>query len=600
MKRKARSDVTRVWIVGAILGALGWAGSSAQSNLGISGTVFAAQGSSVQNAVVIACLLENDTCNESKTGVQQINANGSSVAYRIDNLENAAYLMLAWRDLNGNGEADTGDEIGLYQQGGKPALLTPPASRIDLRLQRFTGDLDTLLAQADDPSSVAPQQQPVTPAPASSGLTFTGRVLPQPNSSLIGTQVFAAIFVNDNFDSSRTKGVRANDDGSFTLSNLEKTRYALFAWRDASDDGKLGAGDEIGAYLSSGKPALTTPPLTNITLQLRPFSSSEFDAVRNLFLPANTSSNSLTPNTTISFKLPQGWRSTGGGNYIAAFGKDDTIYRQGRLDVTVFPARAKSGALLEQTRAIWKSETKGALDVAGTQGAVFARRLPSGLNVGVTFGTARIFDNAGQDRDFPKLSTYSVMFLVETGNQVTPIFCKMTRAESSLGYITYETEGRPQMLEFINSLKSTKPVNVPPLYTEKDFVGKWKETSGTYNATDWYNASGIYSTSTWTSTAFTLKLDFKKGGVGQYFAQLTTVNTGVFNTQKEDEPMKWRISGDQMVIERPGSKRKSSYQLYGIGKDARGKPVILTRYLVGNQTIADLDSSPEDTWVVDN
>jgi uncharacterized protein (DUF2141 family) len=586
--------VTVLLVLG--LPVLSLSASEAQSNLSIAGTVFAASGSSVQNTVVIACLLENDDCSDSRSGVQQLSSNGSSATYQIGNLENATYLMLAWRDLNGSGEADAGDELGVYQQGGKPTLLKPPVSRVDLRLQAFNGDLNALLAQAD---AVAPTPQPVSPAPVSSTSSFTGRVLPQPNSSLVGTQVFAAIFVNDTFDTKRTKGVRVNDNGGFTLSNLENARYALFAWRDSSGDGNLGASDEIGVYTVNGKPVLVAPPLNNVTLQMRAYSSAEFNAVRDLFLPVAASTPGNAVNAVIGFKLPSGWRSTGGGNYVAAFGKDDTIYRQGKLDVTVFPPRAKNGTLLNQTRAIWKSETKGALDVTGQQGAVFARRLPSGLNVGVTFGTARIFDQSAQDRDYPKLSTYSVMFLVETGTQVTPIFFKMTRAESGLGYITYETEGRPQMLEFMRSVKSLKTVTVPSLYTEKDLMGRWKETSGTYNATDWYNPSGTYSTSTWVSTAFTLRLDFRPGNVGRYFAQLTTVNTGVFNTRTEDEAMKWRIAGDQVIIERPAVKRQSVYQLYGIGKDARGKPVILTRFLSGNPTIADLDSSPEDTWVAD-
>jgi hypothetical protein len=594
--------MVRVWMVSAIVAMLGVAASSAQSNLGISGTVFAAPASSLRNTVVIACRLENDTCDEARSGIQELNASTPSATYRIDNLENAAYLMLAWRDLNGNGEADAGDEIGMYRQGGKPALLTPPASKIDLRLQRFNGDLDTLLAQAGDPSSVA---QPVTPVPNPNGLTFTGRVLSRANSSLSGTQVFAAIFVDDNFDSSRTKGVRLNDNGTFTIANLEKTGYGLFAWRDTSADGNLGAGDEIGVYTSSGKPTLATPPLANLTLQLRPYSSEEFDAMRDLFLPVTASSTTAsssvndTTNGAINFKIPQGWRGTGGGNYVATFGKPDPNQPQGRLDVTIFPPRAKNGSLSTQTRAVWQAETKGQLDVPGQTGALFLRRLPSGLNVGVTFGTVRRTDNSTQDQFNRILGVYSVMFLVEHGNQVTPIFFKMTRADVSYAYITQETEGRATMLEFMRSVKAAKPVTVPALYTEKDFVGKWLETSGTYNATNWYTANGVYSTSTYVSTAFTLKLSFQAGGTGTYYASLVTVNTGAANTQTENEKSRWRIMGDQIVIERPASGRKSLYQLYGIGKDVRGQSIILTRYLVGNETTADLDSSPDDTWVVD-
>jgi uncharacterized protein (DUF2141 family) len=585
-------------LVGVLIALLGVAVSSAQNALSVSGTVFAATGSSVQNAVVIACLLQNDTCDQTRSRTQALTASGSSASFRLDSLERADYLFLAWRDLNGNGEADAGDEVGVYQQGGKPALLTPPATGVNLRLQPFNGELDSLL-EAAEAQSAAPQPS----APASSGLSFTGRVIPRANSGLSGTQVFAAIFVNDNFDSTRTRGVRAAADGSFFIPNLERTGYALLAWRDLNGDGNLGAGDEIGVYTANGKPALATPSLTNVNLPLQSYSSAGFNAVLDLFSPAGVGTTTPTTagvmNTAITFKIPQGWRSTGGGSYVATFGRPDPNTPQGTLDVTVYSPRAKNGSLSAQTRAIWQAETKGRLDVQGQQGALFLRRLPSGLNVGVTFGTLRRADNSAQDKFNTLLGVYSVMFLVEHGAQVTPIFFKLTRADVSYAYATTETEGRPTMLEFMNSVKSAKPVTVPALYTEKDFIGNWLETSGTYNATDWYNASGIYSTSTYISTGFTLKLGFQAGGVGTYFARLITVNTGAASTQTENERSRWRINGDQIIVERPGTGRRSTYQLYGIGKDARGAPVILTRYLLQNQTAADLDSSPEDTWVVD-
>jgi uncharacterized protein (DUF2141 family) len=599
-----RKLLTAVLVLFLAVGVVG----SAQNAVAVTGTVYAVSGGNLQGVVVIACLLENDMCSDARSKASAIGGD-QSIAYRLDDLEaGESYLMLAWKDVNGSGEADAGDEVGVYAQGGKPVLVVPPAAGINLRMAQFSGDLDALINQAEDASSTPapqPQQQQAPAAPAQGGLTMTGRVLPNGPSSLNGTQVFAAIFANDQLDQTRTRGVRANTDGTFTIPNLERTRYALFAWRDANGDGRLGAGDEIGAYQSAGKPVLATPPLGNVTLQLRAYSSSAFDSVRDLFLPAQPASSSgassgvsRTTNGAVTYTIPAGWTGTGNGNFVAAFGKDDTIYRQGRLDMQVMPPRAKVGDLATQARAIWQAETKGSLDHQGQKGAAFVRRTASGLNVGVTFGTAGSFDNSANDKEFPKLSNYSVLFVVETGAQVTPIFFKLSRAETSLGYMTYEREGRPLMLAFMRTVKSAKPVTVPPLYVEKDFVGKWKQTSGTYNATNWYTPNGVYSTSTWTSTGFTLLLTFKSGGSGHYFAQLTTVNTGIANTQKEDEPLRWRIVGDQILIERPGSGRKSIYQLYGRGKDARGDPVFLTDLMYNDQKVADLDASPEDTWVV--
>ncbi len=573
----------------------------------VSGNVFAVAGGDLQAVNVIACLLENDTCSDSRSVVQAING-GSSAKYQLSNLEaGESYLMLAWKDVNASGEVDEGDELGVYTRGGKPAMVAPPAAGIDLRMAKFSGDLDALLVQAEGNTAGTPA--PVAPAPTSSGLTISGRVQPRMGGSLQGALVIAGVFVNDKLDLKNAKGSRVDASGAFSVAGLEKKRYGLFAWRDLDGDNAISAKDEFGVYTSSsGRVALATPPLNGVTLPLKLAGLKDFDAMRDLFLPApapTTSSSTPSSSTTsslssaISYIIPKNWRSTGGGSYIAQFGEEDYSRRQGTLDVTVFPPRARSGNLATQTRAIWQLQTKGALDFQGQKGAVFLRRTASGLNVGVTYGTAVSFDNAANDANFPKLNTYSVLFAVETGAQVTPIFFKMTRAESSIGYFTYEREGRPQMLEFMRGVKSLKPVTVPPLYVEKDFVSKWKETSGTYNATDWYNSSGFYSTSTYVQTAFTLKLNFKSGGVGQYFAQLTTVNTGAFNTKTEDETMKWRISGDQIIIDRPKTGRKNIYQMYGRGKDAAGNPVFLTDYLPGNPTIADLDSAPEDTWVVD-
>jgi len=573
----------------------------------VSGNVFAVAGGNLQSVSVIACLLENDTCSDSRSVVQAING-GSSAKYQLADLEaGESYLMLAWKDVNASGEVDEGDELGVYTQGGKPALVAPPATGIDLRMAKFNGDLDALLAQAEDNAAVTPPPAAPAPAPSSSGLTVSGRVQARAGGSLQGALVIAGVFVDDKLDLKNAKGSRVDANGAFSVTSLEKKRYGLFAWRDLDGDNAISAKDEFGVYSSSGRVALATPPLSGVTLQFKAAGLKDYDAMRDLFLPAPApttsssppSSNTAPVNSAIIYRIPKGWRSTGGGSYVAQFGEDDYSRSVGTLDATIFAPRAKSGNLATQTRAIWQAETKGSLDHQGQKGAVFLRRTASGLNVGVTFGTAGWFDNAAQDANRPRLYTYSVLFVVETGAQVTPIFFKMTRAERSSNYLTFERDGRPQMLELMRSVKSAKPVTVPPLYVEKDFIGKWKETSGTYRAMDWYNTSGFYSTSTYVQTAFTLKLNFESSGTGQYFAQLTTVNTGAFNTQTEDEAMKWRISGDQIIIDRPKSGRKGIYQIFARGTDAAGKPLFLTDYLPGNPTVADLDASPEDTWIVD-
>lgn len=570
----------------------------------VSGNVFAVAGGNLQSVTVIACLLENDTCSDSRSVVQAING-GSSAKYQLADLEaGESYLMLAWKDVNASGEVDEGDELGVHTQGGKPALVAPPATGIDLRMAKFNGDLDALLAQAEDNTAVTPPPAAPAPAPSSSGLTISGRVQARAGGSLQGALVIVGVFVDDKLDLKNAKGSRVDANGAFSVTSLEKKRYGLFAWRDLDGDNAISAKDEFGVYSSSGRVALATPPLSGVTLQFKAAGLKDYDAMRDLFLPApapTTSSNTAPSSSALTYTIPKNWQSTGVGDYVAEFGEESSLKAKGRLDVAIMAPRAKAGNLATQTRAIWQAETKGMLDFENRKGAVFLRRTASGLNVGVTFGTIGSFDNSANDDRLRTLAYYSLLFVVETGTQVTPIFFKFTRAESSLGFQFSNAirEGRPQMLDFMRGVKSVKPVTVPPLYVEKDFIGKWKETSGTYSATNWYTQSGFYATSTYVQTAFTLKLNFQSGGVGDYFAQLTTVNTGAFNTQTNDERMKWRINGDQIIVERPKSGQKTIYQLFNRGKDAAGNTIFLTDSLYGNQTTADLDASPQDTWAVD-
>jgi hypothetical protein len=586
---------------------------SAQNDLSLSGTVFALPGSNLQNTAVIACLLVNDTCDEQRSGLQQLNASGSSARFQIGNLENEEYLLLAWRDLNGNNEADAGDEVGVYQQRGKPALLRPPASNLELRMARFSGDLDSLINQAEQPAASPP------PAPTSTsgsgGLSLSGRVRSQAGSNLDGTQVFACVLTADWCDDAKTRGVNMNVDGTFSIPNLERIPYVLFAWRDTDGDGGVSPADELGVYAVNGKPARVTPPQSNLGLILKTGGLVDIDALRgntnstgstSSGTPAtnpggNTAGNTIITNSPLRFTFSKAWRNTGNGSYEATFGKDDPNTAKGLIRVQVYPPRAKSSALLAQTRVVWQQESKGQYDKQGESGGVYARRLPGGLNVGVTFGTLRRSENPNKDdRNNTIIGIYTVMFLVEYGNQVTPMFFVMTRPDVSYAYVTEETEGRGLMLEVMNTLKPKANIAVAQLYTEANLIGKWKETSSTFMSNDWYSPStGAYVTSTFNASSFSQRLTFQAGGVGLYDATFVRATNSGSSTQSEKSPTKWRIVGDQVIIDRTATGFRSVYQLYGIGKDDRGQPVILTRYLGDKVVFADLDSGPDKLWVVD-
>ncbi len=176
-------NVLRSWMV---LFALLVPMALSQNSGTVQGTVYALPGSTVSSAVVIACVVVNDTCSETLSKVGVVQGTGSNGTYRLENLGAESYLMLAWRDLNGTSDLDAGDEVGVYSQNGKAVLVKAPASSIDVRLKAFTGDADALLASAEDASQ--PQAAPQTSG-ALLGDWSTIDILPNTNNSDTGRYV---------------------------------------------------------------------------------------------------------------------------------------------------------------------------------------------------------------------------------------------------------------------------------------------------------------------------------------------------------------------------------------------------------------------------
>lgn len=131
-----------------------------QNSGAIQGTVYAAANGTVQNSIVIACVVVNDECSATLSKVGVVQGSGASGKYLLENLGAASYLMLAWRDLNGSSDVDAGDEVGVYAKNGQPALVKSPAAGIDLRLKPFTGDMDALLGSAEVVTSPTLAAQP--------------------------------------------------------------------------------------------------------------------------------------------------------------------------------------------------------------------------------------------------------------------------------------------------------------------------------------------------------------------------------------------------------------------------------------------------------
>lgn len=137
--------------------------AAAQGSL--SGTLFAPD---VAGYVVIACLPDAVAgCDEAGSGVVEVAGSGPSAEWRIDGLTAGPFLLLAWRDADGDGEASD-DELTVWLDGsGEPGLIPAPASGIAL---------GPTAPPADAPLPPAPG---ASAAPARSGPTrSTGSTAP--------------------------------------------------------------------------------------------------------------------------------------------------------------------------------------------------------------------------------------------------------------------------------------------------------------------------------------------------------------------------------------------------------------------------------------
>jgi hypothetical protein len=306
---------TRGFILTSIFTLLSLAISSAQNNLTISGKILARSGSSVENTAVIACLIVNDDCDEAGSQLVQAVGSGSSLAYQIPNLAAQDYLMLAWRDVNGSQEIDQGDELGVYQKGGKASKVRPPATGIDLRLALFDGDIASILEQADQTPTQPSAQTP-------SDLMLSGMVIPAKNSSLDKTVVLAGVWENGKYNQNKSKAVSLGSSGGFKLSGLEKIDYVLFAWRDLDGNGDISPSDEVAPFRVNGKFALATPPLANINLQFEKGDSS-LDALIALTKP---STNIIAPSAPNPSSSTTPSSSSAGGLVSIDCGKKEAFF----------------------------------------------------------------------------------------------------------------------------------------------------------------------------------------------------------------------------------------------------------------------------------
>lgn len=126
------------------MGLLGFLFAFGFAQGGISGILYA---NDVQGFMVIGCLLDltvND-CDYDRSPYVEITQSGQSFPFVLENAPEGNYLVVAWKDTNGNGtlEDDGSDELTyLTDANGDPVVVTPPAADIVLEVSSLSASSD--------------------------------------------------------------------------------------------------------------------------------------------------------------------------------------------------------------------------------------------------------------------------------------------------------------------------------------------------------------------------------------------------------------------------------------------------------------------------
>ncbi|PYE55459.1 carboxypeptidase-like regulatory domain-containing protein [Deinococcus yavapaiensis] len=89
----------------------------------------------LKGTVVLACVEKNGECDETMAGETTITTSGRSARYEIEGLQaGVAYSLVAWKDMNGDGEVNPGDLIGMFGADSGGQAVTAPASGLELTL----------------------------------------------------------------------------------------------------------------------------------------------------------------------------------------------------------------------------------------------------------------------------------------------------------------------------------------------------------------------------------------------------------------------------------------------------------------------------------
>ena len=78
---------------------------------------------------------QDGNLDETKSTYIRILRDGRSAPYTLRNLSPGTYLVAAWKDVNGNGEVDDGDYLGVYTDAQGNELVQPPKTGVDFSVE---------------------------------------------------------------------------------------------------------------------------------------------------------------------------------------------------------------------------------------------------------------------------------------------------------------------------------------------------------------------------------------------------------------------------------------------------------------------------------
>ncbi len=157
--------------------------------------------------------------------------------------------------------------------------------------------------------------------------TITGNLVANDTHGFIIIGCLIDLATSDcNYEKSQSATV--NQDGTYTLSNLEPGQYIVIAWRDTNSSGDLEEGqDEVGYYTSAdGQPGLVSPPVANITINVgtsatNPLTTNPPDTANNPLSPAQPqSSNSIVGTWVDTYTLSTSYQDSVSGRFAPPTG----------------------------------------------------------------------------------------------------------------------------------------------------------------------------------------------------------------------------------------------------------------------------------------